>query len=347
MRTLTLPAAVLMVLWAQGGAAEVLVANLVVTADGQCICHAPMVVGIAKGIFEKDGLHIQLTYPATGVESLAALGKGAADVAAAAPTVVAQAAAHGIPLKGLFMAFGDATGGVPTDRYLAVIGRKASGLREGHLEDLKGKKIGLPRGTIAHQYVFTAFQARGLDATRDVAIQPMPPAALPGALQSGAVDAVAIWEPVATQALQATSDAVVVYRGGNHIQFFDLRVMSPRYVSTHPGTVKRYILAFAEAARYTRLHPDEATDILLSGYSKGLSRETVRSALGLLSFDPRVSKATLQAAEQGYEFAVAIGALKRAPRFAEMFDLRALTQVVGEHPELFQDLPAIPESMKL
>lgn len=338
--------ALLSSLLAAGTATAAPITTLVVTADGPCICHAPMFVGIAKGIFEKHGLNVQLTIPASGFEAVQQVARGTAQVGAAAPGVIAQTMGQGVPLRGIFVAFGDATGKVPTDNYMAVVASKASGMRQGHLEDVVGKRIGVPRGTIAHQYFFYALAAKGLDPLNAATIVPTPPPGLPAALQSGSVDAIVIWEPVASQALQLANGSIVVERGGNHTQFIDLRVVSPRYLATHPGTIKRYITAFAEAAQYVRAHPDETTDIMMQQV-KGVSREMVRAAVGFLDTDVRISRATVQTAQQGYDFAIKIGALKRAPTFEEMFDTRILRQVEREHPELFRDLPPIPDALKL
>lgn len=340
-------ALLLSVLLAAGTAAAAPITTLVVTADGgPCICHAPMFVGIAKGIFEKWGLNVRLTIPASGFEALQQVANGTAQVGAAAPAVIAQTMAQGVPLRGIFTAFGDATGKVATDNYLAVVASQASGIRAGHLEDVAGKKIGVPRGTIAHQYFFYALAAKGLDPLNAATIVPTPPPGLPGALQNGSVDAIVIWEPVASQALQLARGSVVVERGGNHTQFIDLRVVSPRYLVTHPGTIKRYVTAFAEAAQYVRAHPDETTDIMMQQV-KGLSRETIRQVVGFLDADVRISRATAQTAQQGYDFAIKLGALKQAPSFEDMFDIRILRQVEHEHPELFNDLPPIPDALKL
>ena len=160
------------------------------------------------------------------------------------------------------------------------------------------------------------------------------------------MDAIAIIEPFASQVLQSTSDAIVVQRGGNHIQFLDLWVVSSQYLATHPGTIKRYITAFAEASQYAQAHSDETTDIMMQQL-KGVSRAAVKAAVGFLDTDVRVSKATVQAAQQGYDFAIKIGALKQAPTFEEVFDLRILRQVEQQHPELFRDLPPIPDALKL
>jgi len=302
--------------------------------------------GDRKGIFEKHGLNLRILRVASGFEGLTAVQTGSAQDADAVPAVAAQAMSQGVQVKAVLVANGDATGKVPTDNYFAVVARRGSGFRGGHLEDLKGKRIGLPRGTIAHQYFFYTAQAKGLDPQKDFTIQHVSPPDLPSALQSGSVDAIVSWEPIPLQALEMMKDAIVIYRGGNSIQYLFFRWMSPRYIATNPGTVKKFVVAFAEAAQFARMNPDETTDILMKDFS-GLDRATVRKALGFLTFDMRVSKPTLQATGQGLEFAVKIGALKETPTFDALTDLRFLSEVLKEDPQFFGDLPPIPATVKL
>jgi NitT/TauT family transport system substrate-binding protein len=325
-----------------GRAADVLTA----TVDGFCICHAPMFVADDLAIFKKHGVEVKLAFPATGFEALAAVGNGSAQIAAAAPGVVAQTIERGTPLTAIFMAFGDATGKVPTDNFMAVVTRKPNGIRAGHIEDLKGRKLGVPRGTIAHQYVFYALAAKGVDAMQDITVQAVPPAQMVGALQNGTVDAIVIWEPVVSQALQNIDDAIVVQRGGNYIQFLDFRVTSPDFLKTNAESVKRFTVAFAEAAQFVRRQPEQTTDILMK-HVQGLDRATVRRILGYGNFDPRISKATAAALHQGSEFALKLGALKQAAVFERMVDLHLLFEVSREEPGYFRDLPPIPAALRL
>ncbi len=334
------------VLFAGGGAAATLEAPITVTSGGLCICHAPLYVGIAKGIFAKDGVNLRVLRVASGFEGLAALQTGSAQVADAVPAVAAQAIAQGIDVKAVVPANGDATGSVPTDNYFAVIVRPGRGIRAGHLEDLKGKTIGVPVGTVAHQYLFFAAQAQHLDSQKDFRLQNVSPADLPSALQSGSVDAIVSWEPIPLQALGMIKDATVVERGGNHIQYLFFRWMSSRYIATNPGTTKRFVEAFAESAQYARGHPDEAADIVAKEFS-GLDRSIIRQSLRYLTFDTRMSHATLAAAQQGLDFAVKVGALKQAPSVQSMLDLRDLDRVVKQNPKLFSDLPPIPRNLAL
>ncbi len=337
----------LAVVLAAGTATAAPSTTLVVTVfSGPVVLDAPVVVGIARGTFKKYGLNVQTIPAGSGFEALQKVVDGTAQVGNSAATALAQTIGQGARLKGVVVSNGDATGNVPTDSYVGVIARGTSGIHEGHLEDLQGKKVAVRRRSDFHQYVFSVLASKGLDPLNGVTL--VDTGDLLGALRSGSVDAVVGSEPGVSRVLQSIPGAMLVQRGGNYMQFLELRTVSSQYLATHPGTIKRYITAFAEAAQFVRAHPDETTDIIIAEQRiTGLSRETVRAAVGFLHADVRVSKVTVRAAHDGADFAVRIGALKQAPAFEEMFDLRILRQVEQEHPELFKDLPPIADSLKL
>src|SRR5205823_869293 len=62
------------------------------------------------------------------------------------------------------------------------------------LADLKGKKIGLNRGSNVHYLLVRALEKAGLKYT-DVEVVHLPPAAARAAFEKGAIDAWVIWEP--------------------------------------------------------------------------------------------------------------------------------------------------------
>jgi sulfonate transport system substrate-binding protein len=335
----------LSLLLAAGTATAAPITTLAVTVLSPTVIEAPMVVGIARGIFERYGLKIQMSTAANGFVALKQVADGVTQVGAASTTAAAQTMGQGARFKSIVVVNGDATGKVSTDSYVAFVARGASGIHEGRLEDLRGKKIGVRRGSDGHQYLFSALAAKGLDPLSAVTI--VDTSDVLGALQTGAVDAIVTQEPGASRILNSTSGAILVQRGGNYMQYLFLRVVSSQYLATHPGTIKRYITAFAEAAQFVRAHPDETTDIMIQQQFKGLGRELVRAAVGFLHPDVRISKVTVHAAQEGSDFAIKIGALRRAPTFEEMFDIRILRQVEQEHPELFRDLPPIPDAQRL
>jgi sulfonate transport system substrate-binding protein len=333
----------LSVLLAAGMVAAAPITTLtVVIAPG--VGQAPVYVGVARGIFEKYGLNVRVSNAVTGLAGITQVADGTAQVGSAAPGPIAQTAPAG-SLKSIVAGWGDATGNVPTDDTLVIVARRTGGIREGHPEDLRGKKVGLPWGTDNHQYLLAVLAAKGLDPTTAVTIIRVQPPAMIGALKDGTVDAV-VAALNASQVLQSVADAVAVQRGGNYIRFGNLQFASSRYLATHPGTLTRYVTAFAEAAQYVRLHPDDTVDVL-SQYLKGVDRQTLRADLGRFRLDPRISRATARSAQEAYTFAMQIGALKQPPTFEQEFDVRILRQVERTHPELFKDLPPVPDAVKL
>jgi sulfonate transport system substrate-binding protein len=79
------------------------------------------------------------------------------------------------------------------------------------IADLKGKKIAVPRGTSGHAFILNALKSEGL-GTRDVQFAFLAPPDALAAFQSGSVDALSVWDPFATQALQ-TLDAREIAAG--------------------------------------------------------------------------------------------------------------------------------------
>jgi ABC-type nitrate/sulfonate/bicarbonate transport system substrate-binding protein len=317
------------------------VSKLTATSGGACICHAPLYVGIKKGFFKKRGLDVQFRQISSGFTAMGALSTGDADVADAVVAVAAQASTQGIDSTAVVVANGDATGTVDTSKYFAVIGRKGTNITEGDIASLRGKTIGVPTGTIAHQYLYYTLQKAGLNPTADVKLQNVAPANLVSALQSKSVDAIVSWEPVPLTALQKDSDAFTVVRGGGAIQYLFFRWMSPKFLQSQPERAKAFIEAYLQSMQYARQHTDE-TATIVGSYLKGVDKNVIVESLKYLNFDPRVSKVTMTSAQQGLEFTRATGTLKGDYPIDSHLAGDLLASIEKAHPEYLSDLPAIP-----
>src|SRR5690606_24957601 len=69
------------------------------------------------------------------------------------------------------------------------------------IADLRGRRIAVPRGTSGHAFLLNALKSEGL-RSRDVELAFLAPPDALAAFQSGAVDALSVWDPFATQALE-------------------------------------------------------------------------------------------------------------------------------------------------
>jgi ABC-type nitrate/sulfonate/bicarbonate transport system substrate-binding protein len=320
--------------------------KIVVTTGGACICHAPLYVGIAKGFFSQRGMDIQFRKLTSGFTAMGALQTGDADVADAVVAVAAQGASQGIDATAALIANGDPSGTFDTSNYFAVVARPGSGITADQVQSLRGKKIAVAVGTVAHQYLYYTLKKAGLDATKDVTIQNVQPADLVSALQSHSVDAIVGWEPGPLTALAKVKGSYLVIRGGGAMQYTFARWFAPKFLQAHPAAAANFVAAFVESMQYTRQHPEESASIVAKQLN-GVDKQTIVQAMKYLNFDPRISIRTLDSAQQGLDFTAAIGTRKGNYSFTDHLDSKLIDQVLAANPQYLSDLPAIPAALKV
>ena len=154
----------------------------------------PSIVEKKQQSFEKAFPGVKLTFPeiASGAKQTEAMAAGELDIAnALGGTSAILAAANGADVKilGIYSRAPKAFTIMVKDPSIQSV------------KDLKGKKIGGPKGTILHQVLLSALAAEGMSA-EDVEFVNMdiPPAV--AALQSGSLDAALVAGPGVYQATQ-------------------------------------------------------------------------------------------------------------------------------------------------
>lgn len=213
----------------------------------------PFYVAIERKFFEKYQIKPVLVECSSGQECVRALGKGQADLASSSELPVMFAAFDNHPISVL------ATLVTNKDDLKFLVSRHS--IEQGQL-NLHGKRIAYVPKSASHYYMDTFLMFKGVD-TRDVVKVPMDAAVLTKALLQGRVDAIAIWEPLAEQALQL---------GGGEI----VQVGAPRlYTQTHNVSVRNQfktknsaqvrgaLKALDEAIDYIRDYPSRAQALLL------------------------------------------------------------------------------------
>jgi NitT/TauT family transport system substrate-binding protein len=315
--------------------------TLTATLDGACICHAPLFVGIETGIFAEHGLNIEIRQVAGGLEAMGALATGDVNVAAAIPAIGALAQEKGLEVEPVLVAHGDATGTIDTSKFFAVVARPDSGIRAGELGDLKGKRIGLPTTSAAHQYFYDTWNAAGFEL-EEVHIQNVAAPDLPSALQSGSVDAIVGWEPLPLRTLSVVEGSYIVQRGGGAMRYVFARWMSSDFIAEHPTEVRAFVAAFMESMAYARLHPSETAEIVAK-YSQGLDKEIIAEAVSYLSFDPRISSNTEREVAENLRFARAVGSFEGEYDFLAELNATYVNEALKENPEWVEDLAPIAD----
>lgn len=125
------------------------------------------------------------------------------------------------------------------------------------LEDLKGKTIGLPKGTTAHVYVAKVLQNTSI-TLEDLNIINLQPDDGQAAFDSGKLDAWAAWDPYVSNNIASNKaralPAVDVMAPSSAIVRND-------FAKEHPELVVAYLKVFKKAALWQLEHEEEAAQI--------------------------------------------------------------------------------------
>jgi ABC-type nitrate/sulfonate/bicarbonate transport system substrate-binding protein len=331
-----------------GAAAAVAAAMVVMTAGAQQpaplaaavggnMNHVPSFVGVEKGIFLKHGIDLKLKVLSTGQEMSKALQAGEVQIIGSAFSNYPVAVERGMAAKGVVGMMGDRTSS-HSDAPVSVWTRKGTGITR--IEELAGRKVGLPVGGTSDEYLRVLLAKKGVARDR-VTFLNVPPGNLVSTLQGGSVDAVAVWEPFGSLIQARIPDAVQLSRGGGHIGYYINMAIRNELIDTKPEVVERYVIGVAEASQYTRQHLDEAAEIA-TRWAPGLDAAVAKQAIRHMTFDPRITRHTVAAWEENVRILMEQKKLRTALPWQQGIEPRFIEKVMKSHPQLFADLKPAP-----
>jgi sulfonate transport system substrate-binding protein len=143
----------------------------------------------AAGVLKDVPYRIEWKEFAAAAPLLEALGAGAIDTGLVGDAPFTFAAAANVPVKAI-------TAIRQSGEGLAILVPETSSIKS--FDDLKGKKIATGRGSIGHQLILAALEAKGWAAS-DVQIVFLAPSDAKVAYSQGSVDAWSTWEPYVSQ----------------------------------------------------------------------------------------------------------------------------------------------------
>lgn len=298
-------------------------------------------MAVEQGFFEEEGLEVTLAGPyPTGVDELNALQSGEIQFAqAGVPTI-------GAIVQGMDLVYlGNYTGSsaqAGIDETMAIVAAEGSGIVEGDPTSLQGKRVGAAVGSISHLYLLGVLEGAGLTET-DVEIINTSPPDMAVALQTGGVDAIAIWDPWPVVALHTVPGSYQVVRGGGFISFIGYIAAERSWVEQNPDVVVRFLRARARADQWMRENPDEAAEIAVR-WLPGMQLEVAQEAMqyNIRQLDPRFSACNYLAVDTSQQLLADLGTLSGQIDPQAVFEPQYILQVMNENPELFADLPEIP-----
>ena len=308
--------------------------------------HAAIFIGVERGIFAKHGLDAKVVMYQTGVEMINGLMGGAQDVNVMGSIAFLAGVSNGLPLVLIGHLHGDALS-MSYSINNSIVATPASGIKEGDVKSLKGKKIGLPRGTGAESYLLGVLAINGMKDS-DVTIINIPPSNQTTALRQGDVDALSAWEPWGTTAALRVPGAYRVVTGGCESCYDPGAILTTRAnVVGKAEELRRFMLAFAEAHQWLRQNYDAAAEINMR-WITGIDLDVMKLAIRRSQYDVRLSKNTID----GYDKKT-IPALVGDKRMAKVVpaasvvDAQFYLNAQKVAPQFFSDLPPIPAARQL
>ena len=212
----------------------------------------PIYVAESRGYFKEEGLDLRLRECASGRECYQWLADGNVDVATAAELVVATGS--GVHRDLAIIATISAS-----SYQIKLVARRSAKIAEA--PQVRGKRIGTVPGSSAQYFLDNWLVFNDIDPD-SVTVVGLAPDKLAGALEARGVDAIAIWEPLASStALALGGDAVIFESPRVYTQHFNLVAARPT-LERRDADVARLLRALVRAQQAIQDDPDAARALL-------------------------------------------------------------------------------------
>src|SRR3954452_16710206 len=194
--------------------------------------------GLLEKEFAKDGISIRWVQTLGSNKALEFLNASSIDFGSTAGSAALVAKINGNPIKSIYV--------YSQPEWTALVTRKDSAISK--IEDLKGKRVAVTRGTDPHIFLVRALQSVGL-TEKDITPVLLQHPDGNTALIRGDVDAWAGLDPMMAQA-EIEDGAKLFYRnkGANTWGILNVR---EEFLKDHPDLVKRVIGVYEESRKYS------------------------------------------------------------------------------------------------
>ena len=210
--------------------------------------------GFLEKELEKDGISVRWVQSLGSNKALEFLNAGSIDFGSTAGAAALIGKINGNPIKSIYV--------YSRPEWTALVTRKDTGITK--VEDLKGKRIAVTRGTDPHIFLVRALQEAKL-TEKDVKLVLLQHPDGRTALERGDVDAWAGLDPLMAAA-EVESGAQLFYRNAGANTWGVLNV-SESFAKDNPALVQRVLKAYEEARKYSLANPAELKKTLVT-YTK-------------------------------------------------------------------------------
>ena len=128
------------------------------------------------------------------------------------------------------------------------------------VQDLKGKRVVLNKGSNVHYLLLKVLEANHLKLD-DIQVVYLPPADARAAFEKGAVDAWVIWDPFFAAAEQQLG-AKVLATGENLVSNHQFYLADRKFAQSHPDVLKAVVNELNTTTQWVSSHQNEAAKLL-------------------------------------------------------------------------------------
>lgn len=244
-----------------------------------------VVVAMEKGFLKAEGLEYEPKPMRAGVEGIESVTQGAMDFGTVHIAPIIATAARKLPLKVVAVnSYGT--------QFVVVV--RPEDKTSKTMNDLKGKRVAVQRGTGAHAVWLRYIEHAGL-SERDFKMKYIRNADIGSALAGGEVDAGVPWYPFALSIVNRGLARVLLSQDDIAKPLKDKYTFTlftrASLVQEKPHVVQKVVNAWVKAQRWIIQNPDEAARLFhafTTRRGQKLSPEDARFLMGVLRFDQPV-----------------------------------------------------------
>ncbi len=207
--------------------------------------------GLLEKEFEKDGVGIRWVQTLGSNKALEFLNAGSIDFGSTAGAAALIGRINGNPIKSIYV--------YSRPEWTALVTRKDTSINK--IEDLKGKRVAVTRGTDPHIFLVRALRSVGL-SERDITPVLLQHPDGKTALIRGDVDAWAGLDPMMAQA-QVEDGARLFYRN-KEANTWGILNASDDFLRHYPDVTRRVIAVYEEARKYCLAHYDDEKRVFMA-----------------------------------------------------------------------------------
>jgi sulfonate transport system substrate-binding protein len=181
----------------------------------------------------------------------------------------------------------------------AIFTKPESGIKS--VAGLKGKKVGVGKGTSAHNLLVAAIEKNGLKFS-DIDVVYLSPADAAAAFASDKIDAWAVWDPFYAIA-ETRYKPVTLARTSEVLNVSTYFLANRDYAKSHADTINITIDALGEAAKWSAGNRDKVAAALHEVTGVPLEAQTLaanRSEFGISKIDDKIIVSQQETADRFY-----------------------------------------------